>query len=181
MSNIDKGLSSPQKRMPSRTREVVDMWEAGMQDLSVVAEEVGLTRGQVAQMLRRSGYDIYAGHLTLIDRYTDEELEEMLGDYYDRDMRIWELTHKWELGDVSSFYNILRMLGKQPKSRTDSGKKEARWLAIEHACKLYDENLDMTIAEIHLETGVDPARLNIEVRKRGIILRSKRQGYTRAK
>jgi len=161
---------------PSNATEVVDMWEAGITDISEIAAQTGNTRGQVAVFLRQAGHEVYAGHTTLLDRYTDAEIEEMLDDYYEKEMRMHELCHKWDLAENASFYNIIRRLGKKPRTRAGIGKDAGRKAALDHAVDLYDTRLDMTIHQIWAETGVDPSSLNAEVHKRGITLRRDRDG-----
>lgn len=163
--------------LSTHSGEIVDMYEAGITDLSVIAEQVGITRGQAAAILRKAGYtDIYAGHLSLIDRYTDQELEEMLGDYYEGDMPIYELCHKWGISDNAAFYNIIRRLGRKPRRLVVDGRRAGRLAAIDHAVELYDTTNE-TIHDISVETGVNPSMINMEVKKRGLVLRRDRNKY----
>jgi len=181
MADVDAGLSRGRRgrHSPTQGMQVIDMWEAGFTDVDEIASQTGYTRGQVAIFLRQAGHEAYPGHATLIDRYSDAELEEMLDDYYIKHMKVWELVQKWDLAENASFYNIIRRLGKKPRSRTEDYKlgKEA---AMDEAVRLYDEEPKLAIYAISEETGVDPSRLNREVRKRGIVLRSQREDYDKA-
>lgn len=154
----------------AQMHEIVSLYEQ-TKSATMVATEMGMTVARVYRVLKTMGVPMYSrGARGFLDRWTDEEVEEFLNDYYTLELPVNDIVDKYKLGDISRIYAMLAKLGKPARSRSAQGaqKRSDASVQLNHAIDLYQKRPDMTLREIYEETGINEVVLTRTVRARGI-------------
>ena len=156
-------------------QQVAEMFRGGM-GIDAIMNELLIARSTVYTVLRRKGLKAQADRPSIVDRYSEAELEAFRKDY-DAGVALTDLAARYQLHNASAIYNLMYEMGIIPRTKT-AKYLQGRQLMFDHAVKLYEEG--WALWYIHQETGINPMSLNKELHKRGVVLRRDRgvMGYS---
>lgn len=162
----------PLQRVTEEMRgEIKDMTEAGLA-VKKIALELELSVPTVYRILAEEGMRPAKAVVKVIDKLTEEELEDILERYYDFEP-VGEILFQFGLNH-NQLYQILADMNLEPR-RQQSQTVEAKGMMIDHAIDLYINDPDMTVDQIVQETGVSQPTIHNEIGRRGLEKRRPRR------
>jgi len=175
---VGKGEKTMKRRrtgpqVDALVEEIVEMVQAGAPP-TAIAEELGLSKVYVYDLMNRAGVKPIAVKGSWIAELGDEVVAEIVNAYTKGEV-VRTILDKYELS-YTKMYTILRHMGIEAREVIDQ-KQQSRRERLDAAVNLYEEG-----APIHLitaDTGIGQPQLHNELRARKVTLRREGRRYVR--
>lgn len=153
--------------------QIIDDFTAGQHPITI-AEVNNVPVASVYRTLRDQGmYTGHKGRRSVIDRFTGEQIEQMIEDYQGEELSVREILTQYGMSQ-QQLWNILSVL-QIPTRKHRKARLLTRKAREDKACQMYMDGCP--IKEIFGETGFGYSQLYNVLYERGVPLRTRRRNF----